>query len=75
MINVFGSKVGHEEIEEISESILKQWMGMGPKTKKFEMDMAARLGAEKFLLVDSGSNGLYRTFTYLGFLCAGCFAG
>ena len=65
MINVFGSKVGHEEIEEISESILKQWMGMGPKTKKFEMDMAARLGAEKFLLVDSGSNGLYMAMKML----------
>ena len=29
MINVFGSKVGSEEIAEVSESINKQWMGMG----------------------------------------------
>lgn len=59
MINVFGSKVGSEEIAEVSESINRQWMGMGPKTKAFEAKMAERLGTERFLLVDSGSNGLY----------------
>lgn len=65
MINVFGSKVGDEEIKEITDSIGKQWMGMGPKTKKFEADMAARLGVQKFALVDSGSNGLFMALTLL----------
>lgn len=59
MINVFGSKAGNEEAKQVSESIHRQWMGMGPKTKAFEAGMAQRLGTEKFLLVDSGSNGLY----------------
>lgn len=59
MINVFGSKVGQEEISEVSDSINKQWMGMGPKTKAFEAALAKRLNVNKFLLVDSGSNGLY----------------
>ncbi len=59
MINVFGSKVGNEEIAEVSDSIGKQWMGMGPKVKAFESQMAERLGMDSFLLVDSGSNGLY----------------
>lgn len=59
MINVFGSKVGQEEISEITESISNQWMGMGPKVKEFEGKMAERLGTERFLLVDSGSNALY----------------
>ena len=57
MINVFGSKVGQEEITEVAESITKQWMGMGPKTKEFEANMAERLGIQHILLVDSGSNG------------------
>ena len=65
MINVFGSKVGKEEIEQITDSISKQWMGMGPKTKAFESKMAKRLQQEKFILVDSGSNGLFMALTLL----------
>lgn len=65
MINVFGSKVGQEEIEQISDSISKQWMGMGPKTKAFEKRMAERLNTDRFILVDSGSNGLYMALTLL----------
>lgn len=65
MINVFGSKVGKEELEQVTESISNQWMGMGPKTKEFEKKMADRLKANKFILVDSGSNGLYLALTLL----------
>ncbi|MDE7432598.1 MAG: DegT/DnrJ/EryC1/StrS family aminotransferase [Lachnospiraceae bacterium] len=65
MINVFGSKVGQAEITEVSESIMKQWMGMGPKTKEFEAKMAERLQLKQFLLVDSGSNGLYMAIKLL----------
>lgn len=65
MINVFGSNVGEEEIAEVSESISKQWMGMGPKTKEFERRMSERLGTEGFVLVDSGSNALYMALTLL----------
>lgn len=59
MINVFGSKVGQEEGKEVLDSLSNQWMGMGPKTKQFEASMAKRLGTDRFLLVDSGSNALY----------------
>ena len=65
MINVFGSRVGEEEIKEITDSISKQWMGMGPKTKEFEKLMASHLKTNKFVLVDSGSNGLYMALTLL----------
>lgn len=65
MINVFGSNVGEEEIREVTDSISKQWMGMGPKTKAFEAKMAERLGMDKFVLVDSGSNGLFMALTLL----------
>lgn len=59
MINVFGSRVGEDEIAQVSDSIHNQWMGMGHKTKEFEKKMAERLGVNSFLLVDSGSNGLF----------------
>lgn len=59
MINVFGSRVGQKEITEVSDSISKQWMGMGPKVKEFEKRLSQRLGTDSFLMVDSGSNGLY----------------
>lgn len=65
MINVFGSKVGEEEIREVVESIENQWMGMGPKTKEFEKLMAERLNVNKFVLVDSGSNGLFMALSLL----------
>lgn len=68
MINVFGSKVGEEEIKQVTESISKQWMGMGPKTKQFETDMARRLKVNRFVLVDSGSNGLYMALSLLNLL-------
>ena len=59
MISVFGSKVGNEEIEEIKTSIENQWIGIGPKTKKFEELFSQRLGLKGFVMLDSGSNGLY----------------
>jgi len=59
MISVFGSKVGMEELEEIRTSIENQWIGIGPKTKKFEENIAKRLKMKDFALLDSGSNSLY----------------
>lgn len=65
MINVFGSRVGKEEIAQITDSIQNQWMGMGPKTKLFEKRMAERLHVDRFVLVDSGSNGLFMAISLL----------
>jgi len=59
MINVFGSLVGREELEEIRTSLEAQWMGIGPKTAAFEKQFAQRLGLRDFALLDSGSNSLY----------------
>lgn len=59
MINVFGSQVGPEELEEIRTSLEAQWIGIGPKTAAFEKEFAARLGLPGFVLLDSGSNSLY----------------
>ena len=65
MISVFGSKVGKEELEEIRTSIENQWIGIGPKTKKFEEGLAKRLGVKEFVLLDSGSNSLYMAIKLL----------
>jgi aminotransferase len=59
MISVFGSFVGKEELQEISECIDSQWLGLGAKVGKFENQFKARLGLDNFLFVDSGSNALY----------------
>ncbi len=58
MINVFGSSVGQEEIDELSPSIRAGWMGMGEKVGAFEKKFSERIGAP-FVMVDSGSNALY----------------
>lgn len=59
MISVFGSNTGKEEIREVSDSINKNWLGMGPKVKEFERAIMERLKLSNFLMVDSGSNALY----------------
>lgn len=65
MISVFGSKVGNEELEEIKTSIQSQWMGIGPKTKKFEEEFALRLKLPFFSMLNSGSNSLYMAMKLL----------
>lgn len=59
MINVFGSKVGPEELAEIESSLKAQWIGIGPKVAAFEAQFAKRLSLPDFALLDSGSNSLY----------------
>jgi len=59
MISVFGSRVGQEEIDEISTSIKNQWLGIGPKTERFEKELASRLKLPFFIMLNSGSNSLY----------------
>ena len=55
MISVFGSKIGTEEIEEIRSSLESQWMGIGPKTDKFEKEFAKYCGTKYCI----GVNSLY----------------
>lgn len=59
MINVFGSLMGPEELEEVRTSLEAQWIGIGPKTAAFEKQFAERLGLPGFVLLDSGSNALH----------------
>ena len=64
MINVFGSNVGQEEIDELSSSVRAGWMGMGAKVRQFEREFGGRIGSP-FVMVDSGSNALYLAVTLL----------
>ena len=59
MINVFGSLMGPEELEEVRTSLEAQWIGIGPKTAAFEKQFAERLGLPGMVLLDSGSNALH----------------
>jgi|688.fasta_scaffold29153_9 dTDP-4-amino-4,6-dideoxygalactose transaminase len=59
MINVFGSKVGEEEINSVTETMKTQWMGFGKKVEEFETLFQENRKLNNFLLVDSGSNALF----------------
>jgi len=59
MIQVFGSLLGREELAEISDCIDRQWLGMGPRTAELEMALAAHLGVEDLVLLNSGSSSLH----------------
>ncbi len=58
LIQVFGSLVGTEELAEIRDCLDRQWIGMGPKTAELESSLAAHLGVEDLVLLNSGSNSL-----------------
>lgn len=57
MITVFGCATDREEINELSGSVGRGWMGKGPKVDAFETAFGAHIGAD-LVMVDSGSNAL-----------------
>lgn len=65
MISVFGSKVGKEEIANVSAVLESQWMGFGKKVTEFEEKFSKRLGLANFAMVDSGSNALFMAVSLL----------
>lgn len=64
-INVFGSKTGNEEITNVTDSLAKQWLGMGPKVAQFETNFKSHRNLNHFFMLDSGSNALYMAVTLL----------
>ena len=50
--------VGQDEIDEVVETLRSNWLTTGPKTRRFEHEMAARLGAPAALAVSSGTAAL-----------------
>jgi len=65
-IQVFGSQLDREELAEVSDCISRQWIGMGPKTAALETSLAAHLGVDDVVLLNSGSSSLQMAVHLLG---------
>lgn len=65
MISVFGSKVGKEEIANVTSSMEQQWMGFGKTVDKFEEGFSKKFNVPNFIMVDSGSNALFMAVSLL----------
>jgi dTDP-4-amino-4,6-dideoxygalactose transaminase len=51
--------IGQEEIDEVVDTLRSSWITTGPKTKRFEKDMAAYLGAPGALALSSCTAALH----------------
>ncbi len=58
--------VGEEEIQEVVDTLRSTWITTGPKTKRFEADFAAYLGAPGALALNSCTAGLHTALATLG---------
>lgn len=58
--------VGEEEIQEVVATLRSSWITTGPKTKKFESEFAAYVGAQEALALNSCTAGLHTTLVTLG---------
>ena len=58
--------IGEEEIAEVADSMRSGWLTTGPKTKRFEGDLQAYIGAKHALAVNSCTAGLHIALTALG---------
>lgn len=64
---VFGQPdVREEEIEEVVDTLRSGWLGTGPKTKQFEAEFAAYVGARHAIAVNSCTAGLHLSLLALG---------
>ncbi|MBZ3907936.1 DegT/DnrJ/EryC1/StrS aminotransferase family protein [Streptomyces griseiscabiei] len=68
MINVFQPSLGDEELAAISEVFADNWLGHGPRTRKFEEEFAGHLGVapEQTLFINSATAGLFLATELLG---------
>jgi dTDP-4-amino-4,6-dideoxygalactose transaminase len=58
--------IGEEEIAEVVDTLRSQWITTGPKTKRFETEFAATIGASKALALNSCTAGLHTALATLG---------
>lgn len=57
---VFGSPdIGHEEINEVIDSLKSGWIGTGPKTKRFEDIISEKIGVRHVIALNSCTAGLH----------------
>ena len=58
--------IGEEEIAEVVDTLRSQWITTGPKTKRFEAEFAAMVGAPGALALNSCTAGLHTALATLG---------
>jgi len=58
--------IGEEEIAEVVDTLRSTWITTGPKTKRFETEFAAALGAPGALALNSCTAGLHTALVTLG---------
>ena len=58
-VPLFKPPVGSDEIEAIAEVIRSRWLGLGPKTAKFEKDFASYIGSEYAIGLNSCTAALH----------------
>src|SRR2546426_932744 len=58
--------LGEEEIREVVDTLRSDWITTGPKTKRFEAEFAAHLGAPSALALNSCTAGLHTALATLG---------
>jgi dTDP-4-amino-4,6-dideoxygalactose transaminase len=58
--------IGQDEIDEVIDTLRSDWITTGPKTKQFEEDFAAYLGAPGALALSSCTAGLHVALLALG---------
>ena len=58
--------IGEEEIQEVVDTLRSPWITTGPKTRKFEQDFAASLGAPGALALNSCTAALHTALATLG---------
>ncbi|HEX5405930.1 MAG TPA: DegT/DnrJ/EryC1/StrS family aminotransferase [Pseudonocardiaceae bacterium] len=61
MYNIFQPSLGDEELEALRPVFAENWLGHGPRTRKFEAEFAAHLGvpAEQVVFINSATSGLF----------------
>jgi len=58
--------ISREEIDEVVDTLSSDWITTGPKTKRFEQEFAAYLGADAALALNSCTAGLHLALAVLG---------
>jgi dTDP-4-amino-4,6-dideoxygalactose transaminase len=58
--------VGEEEIQEVVDTLRSKWLSTGPKTRRFEAEFTAYLGAPGCLALNSCTAGLHTALVTLG---------
>ena len=60
------SIIGEEEIREVTETLRSGWLTTGPRTKRFEREFAAYVGAERAIGLNSCTAGIHLALVAAG---------